>query len=115
MNHHHLALLLQVLSECLDKCDDQLGSALRSYQQQRAPDAKAITRIMVLGYPWQYKQAPLREKLAFVNMAFRAVLSKKFPKYFDPQVRCCARGNKRWHCIETTAYAACCCSPCTLR
>ncbi|KAG5185652.1 hypothetical protein JKP88DRAFT_262624 [Tribonema minus] len=75
-----------VLSECLDKCDDQIGSALRSYQQQRAPDAKAITRIMVLGYPWQYKQAPLREKLAFVNMAFRAVLSKKFPKFFDPQV-----------------------------
>jgi hypothetical protein len=39
----------------------------------------------VLGYPWQYKQSPEREKLWLVNVIFRQLLSKVFPNKLYPQ------------------------------
>lgn len=41
--------------------------------------------MQVLGYPWQYKQSPVREKLWLVNVIFRNLLSKLFPSKLYPQ------------------------------
>jgi hypothetical protein len=79
---------LQVLDGCLEACGDgDVGAALAAYQARRLPDAAALTRLMVLGFPWQYRQAPLREKLWAVNLVLRAALAKRLPALFDKQVR----------------------------
>jgi hypothetical protein len=41
--------------------------------------------VQVLGYPWQYKQSPIREKLWLVNVILRQMLSKLFPNKLYPQ------------------------------
>lgn len=76
----------QVLDACLEACGDQLSTALSDYQSTRLPDVKALIRLQVIGYPWQYKQAPVSGALWLVNFLFRSTLAKLLPSVFTPQV-----------------------------
>ncbi|AFY52765.1 2-polyprenyl-6-methoxyphenol hydroxylase-like oxidoreductase [Rivularia sp. PCC 7116] len=72
------------LNEALEKSKNNLSEALPLYESARLPDTKALIRLMQVGYPWQYNQAPLRKKLWSVNFLLRLALSKLLPFAFSP-------------------------------
>ncbi|MBV6625601.1 MAG: FAD-dependent monooxygenase [Rivularia sp. (in: Bacteria)] len=73
-----------ILNETLEKSNNNLSEALPLYESSRLPDTKALIRLMQVGYPWQYNQAPLRKKLWNVNFLLRLALSKILPFAFSP-------------------------------
>ena len=54
------------------------------YQAQRAPAAEAIARIVKYAFPYQYSQAPLRQKFFFAGFLMRLLLSKIIPFCSEP-------------------------------
>lgn len=75
-----------ILNHALEENDNNLSRALEQYESLRLPDIKALMRLMQIGYPWQYNQAPIRKKLWNINFIFRLLLSKALPSVFSPQV-----------------------------
>lgn len=73
-----------VLNQALSESDDDLDCALPLYESLRLPDTEALVRLVQIGYPWQYNQAPLRSKLWNINFLFRLLLSKLLPFIFSP-------------------------------
>ncbi|MEO1431102.1 MAG: NAD(P)/FAD-dependent oxidoreductase [Cyanobacteria bacterium J06633_8] len=73
-----------ILNEALEKSNNNLSEALPLYESSRLDDTKALIRLMQVGYPWQYNQAPLRKKLWSVNFLLRLSLSKILPFVFSP-------------------------------
>ena len=72
------------LNEALDKSKNNLSEALPLYESSRVTDTKALIRLMQIGYPWQYNQAPIRKKLWSVKILLRLGLSKLLPYIFCP-------------------------------
>ena len=72
------------LNEALEKSDNNLAEALPLYESSRLPDTKALIRLMQVGYPWQYNQAPIRKKLWNINFLLRLSLSKILPFLITP-------------------------------
>ncbi|BAY86322.1 hypothetical protein NIES267_58280 [Calothrix parasitica NIES-267] len=72
------------LNEALDKSKNNLSEALPLYESSRIADTKALIRLMQIGYPWQYNQAPIRKKLWSINFLLRLSLSKILPFLFSP-------------------------------
>lgn len=72
------------LSDALEKTNNNLSEALPLYESLRLPDTKALIRLMQVGYPWQYNQAPIRKKLWNVNFLLRLSLSKVLPFLITP-------------------------------
>ena len=75
-----------ILNDALESNDNNLSNALEQYESLRLPDIKALIRLMQIGYPWQYNQAPIRKKLWNINVIFRLLLSKALPSILSPQV-----------------------------
>ncbi len=73
-----------VLNEALSKTNDDLEQALPLYESLRLSDTKALVRLVQIGYPWQYNQAPLRSKLWNINFFLRLLLSRVLPFIFSP-------------------------------
>jgi len=71
-------------NEVLDKTNNNLVKALPLYESLRIADTKALIRLMQIGYPWQYNQAPIRKKLWNINFLMRLSLSKLLPFAFSP-------------------------------
>ena len=61
-----------------------LAAALREYESDRVKEAAAIAKIMVYGYPYQYRQAPWKGRLCLLNFALRLALNKIAPALFHP-------------------------------
>jgi 2-polyprenyl-6-methoxyphenol hydroxylase-like FAD-dependent oxidoreductase len=55
---------------------DAVGPAARAYGADRAPEADALARLVAVGYPYQYQQAPVRAKLWMFGFLARLALSK---------------------------------------
>lgn len=72
------------LKDVLEKSDNNFAEALPLYESLRLPDTKALIRLMQVGYPWQYNQAPIRKKLWNVNFLLRLSLSKVLPFLITP-------------------------------
>ncbi|MGB6298920.1 MAG: NAD(P)/FAD-dependent oxidoreductase [Rivularia sp. (in: cyanobacteria)] len=72
------------LNDALKKNDDNFAEALPLYESLRLPDTKALIRLMQVGYPWQYNQAPIRKKLWSINFLLRLSLSKVLPFLITP-------------------------------
>lgn len=72
------------LNDALENSNDNLAEALPLYESLRLPDTKALIRLMQIGYPWQYNQAPIRKKLWNINFLVRLSLSKILPFFFSP-------------------------------
>ncbi len=72
------------LNYALEKSQNNLSDALPLYESLRLPDTKALIRLMQVGYPWQYNQAPIRKQLWSVNFLVRLTLSKVLPFVFNP-------------------------------
>ncbi|MGB3653343.1 MAG: NAD(P)/FAD-dependent oxidoreductase [Rivularia sp. (in: cyanobacteria)] len=72
------------LNEALEKSDNNFAEALPLYESLRLPDTKALIRLMQVGYPWQYNQAPIRKKLWNLNFLLRLSLSKILPFLISP-------------------------------
>ncbi|MGF1674521.1 MAG: FAD-dependent oxidoreductase [Rivularia sp. (in: cyanobacteria)] len=72
------------LNDALKKSNHNLTEALPLYESLRLPDTKALIRLMQVGYPWQYNQAPIRKKLWNINFLVRLSLSKILPFLFSP-------------------------------
>ncbi len=70
--------------ETLGQTEDNLSQALRSYQNLRQPDIKALIRLVQISYPWQYNQDPLQKRLWSLNFFLRFLLSRVFPFLFNP-------------------------------
>lgn len=73
-----------VLHEALSARDNDLSGALPLYESWRYEDVKALVRLAQIAYPWQYNQAPLRNRLWRVNARLRLHLSKLLPQIFSP-------------------------------
>lgn len=73
-----------VLENALEKTNNNLIEALPLYESSRIADTKALIRLMQIGYPWQYNQAPNRKKLWSINFLLRLSLSKILPFVFSP-------------------------------
>ena len=73
-----------ILENALEKTNNSLVEALPLYESSRIADTKALIRLMQIGYPWQYNQAPIRKKLWSLNFLFRLALSKLLPFIFSP-------------------------------
>ncbi|MEA5599224.1 NAD(P)/FAD-dependent oxidoreductase [Rivularia sp. UHCC 0363] len=71
------------LNDALEKSNN-ISEALPLYESLRLPDTKALIRLMQVGYPWQYNQAPIRKKLWSINFLVRLSLSKILPFIFSP-------------------------------
>lgn len=67
-----------------------LAEAVRAYGRARAPEAAAITRLVQLGYPFQYGQekflGKLRQGFWAFNLLLRLSLAKVAPALFDAQI-----------------------------
>ncbi len=72
------------LNEALERSDNNFVEALPLYESLRLPDTKALIRLMQVGYPWQYNQAPVRKKLWNINFLLRLSLSKILPFLITP-------------------------------
>ena len=72
------------LNEALEKSNNNLSQALPLYESLRLPDTKALIRLMQVGYPWQYNQAPISKKFWTINFLLRLTLSKILPFLFSP-------------------------------
>lgn len=73
--------------------DGDFAKALPAYEQRRAPEAKAICRLMQFGYPYQYNQAIIMKNLWLVNFALRMLLNKILPFIFSPPAFLMVQGN----------------------
>lgn len=73
-----------LFDEVLAQTKDNLWSALPLYQSLRENDVRALIRLVQICYPWQYNQAPLRQKLWSVNFFGRFLLNRLFPFLFNP-------------------------------
>ncbi|QSJ15912.1 FAD-dependent monooxygenase [Nostoc sp. UHCC 0702] len=73
-----------VLNQALSESDDDLDRALPLYESLRLADTEALVRLVQIGYPWQYNQAPLRSKLWNINFLIRLLLSRLLPFIFSP-------------------------------
>lgn len=74
------------LNKALEGSNNNLAEALPLYESLRLPDTKALIRLMQIGYPWQYNQAPIRKTLWSINFLLRLSLSKILPFLFTPPV-----------------------------
>ena len=74
------------LHSCLKANPSNITQALVSYESNRLPEAKALMRLMKIGFPYQYNQAPIKSKLATMNVLFRLLLNKVLPSVFSPPV-----------------------------
>lgn len=74
------------LHSCLKANPSNISQALASYESNRLPEAKALMRLMKIGFPYQYNQAPIKSKLATMNVLFRLLLNKVLPSVFSPPV-----------------------------
>lgn len=102
-----------------ENCD--FAKALPAYEQRRAPEAKAICRLMQFGYvscpshplfctlivsllspfffskktryPYQYNQAIIMKNLCLANFALRMLLNKIMPFVFSPPAFFMVQGN----------------------
>ncbi|WP_414621869.1 FAD-dependent oxidoreductase [Calothrix sp. CCY 0018] len=72
------------LNDALQQSNNNLVEALPLYESSRLPDTKALIRLMQVGYPWQYNQAPIRQKLWNINFLVRLSLSKILPFLITP-------------------------------
>lgn len=72
------------LNDALQQSNNNLVEALPLYESSRLPDTKALIRLMQVGYPWQYNQAPIRKKLWNINFLVRLSLSKILPFLITP-------------------------------
>uniref|UniRef100_A0A7S3ZD29 FAD-binding domain-containing protein n=1 Tax=Lotharella globosa TaxID=91324 RepID=A0A7S3ZD29_9EUKA len=62
-----------------------LKTAAQSYEKLRVPESEGLIKVMQIGFPYQYGQDPLAEKLWMVNFVLRSfVLSKILPRVFYP-------------------------------
>ncbi|MDY6898209.1 MAG: NAD(P)/FAD-dependent oxidoreductase [Cyanobacteriota bacterium] len=73
-----------ILNNTLDETNNNLSEALPLYESSRIADTKALIRLMQIGYPWQYNQAPIRKKIWNINFLLRLALSKLLPFLFSP-------------------------------
>ena len=73
-----------ILNDALEKTNHNFSEALPLYESLRLPDTKALIRLMQIGYPWQYNQAPIRKKLWSINFILRLLLNKILPFLFSP-------------------------------
>ncbi|MEO0840094.1 MAG: NAD(P)/FAD-dependent oxidoreductase [Cyanobacteria bacterium J06643_5] len=73
-----------ILNKALEKTKNNLSQALPLYESLRLQDTKALIRLMQIGYPWQYNQAPIRKKLWNINFLLRLSLSKILPFLITP-------------------------------
>ena len=73
-----------ILENALEKTNNNLVEALPLYESSRIADTRALIRLMQIGYPWQYNQAPIRKKLWSINFLLRLSLSKLLPFLFSP-------------------------------
>ena len=73
-----------ILEDALSETNNNLIEALPLYESSRIADTKALIRLMQIGYPWQYNQAPNRKKLWSINFLLRLSLSKLLPFLFSP-------------------------------
>lgn len=68
----------------------RLAEAARAYGRARAPEAAALTRLVQLGYPFQYGQEKplggLRQAWWAANLLLRLTLAKAAPALFDAQI-----------------------------
>ncbi|KST64417.1 FAD-dependent oxidoreductase [Mastigocoleus testarum] len=83
-----------ILNDALESNDNNLSNALEQYESLRLPDVKALIRLMQIGYPWQYNQAPIRKKLWNINVILRLLLSKALPSILSPQAVFLIRNQK---------------------
>jgi 2-polyprenyl-6-methoxyphenol hydroxylase-like FAD-dependent oxidoreductase len=74
---------IYIFQEILQETQDNLTSALPSYQNLREPDIKALIRLVQIGYPWQYNQDQLQKKLWSINFFVRLILNRLFPFLFS--------------------------------
>ena len=74
------------LHRCLNANPSNISQALASYEKNRLPEAKALVKLMKFGFPYQYNQAPIKSKLATMNVLFRLLLNKVVPFVFSPPV-----------------------------
>eukprot|EP01038_Epipyxis_sp_PR26KG_P010674 gene10674-14335_t len=61
-----------------------LKDYLTDFQNHRLPEIKALIKLMIFGYPYQYDQYPLRNELWKIGAAIRLLLNKLFPFVIDP-------------------------------
>ena len=64
--------------------DNNIEKGLKLYEDRRAPEVAALTKMMVFGYPYQYNHMPFKNKLFLMNFAIRLVLSKALPWIIAP-------------------------------
>ena len=75
---------IYVLNEALSQSNDDLKSALPLYESWRSSDIKALIRLVQTTYPWQYNQAPLRNRLWRIKFLIWLILSRFLPFLFSP-------------------------------
>ena len=75
---------ISIFHDILAETKDNINQALPRYQTLREPDIKALIRLVQIGYPWQYNQAPLRKQLWKINFLVRFLLNRFLPFLFSP-------------------------------
>jgi len=70
--------------ECAVDGNAALTEALREYEEDRVPEAKALCELMRFGFPYQYRQSPIGSFLAALNFALRLGLNKLAHFFFHP-------------------------------
>lgn len=86
------------LHQALQECQNNLPLALEQYEKHRAPEGRAICKLVQFAAPYQYQQAPLLLIAGGLNVKFRHTLHKMFPWLFSP-----AAGRIIWFIIYDTA------------
>ena len=79
-----LSHALPKMSESAADGNAALTEALREYEEQRVPEAKALCELMVFGFPYQYRQSPIGSFLLGINFLLRLGLNKLVPFVFHP-------------------------------
>ena len=72
------------LYDALKETNNDIDKGLKLYEDRRAPEIAALTKMMVFGYPYQYNHMPFKNKLFLLNFAARLVLSKAIPWLIAP-------------------------------
>ncbi len=63
-----------------------LRSGLRAYEAEQLPEAVAICKLIVHGYPDQYNQQPLRRFIRELFAGIRLIFSRILPTVVSPPI-----------------------------
>jgi len=72
---------VMVLRQALMK-HSGISESLPWFERERLPDVRALIRLMQVGYPLQYSQAPFRQRLWSIKLTFQLAMHKVLPSLF---------------------------------